>query len=72
LHWTPSGDALTYISTAGGAGNVWLQPIRGGSPRQLTQFRDAEIYSFAWSLDGKQIACVRNIKVFVPMIVRLF
>jgi len=72
LRWTPSGDALTYVSNSGGAANIWLQPFKGGRPHQLPDFKEAAINSFAWSPDGKTIACVRRVKVFVPMIVRLY
>ena len=73
LRWTRTGDGLTYISSAGGAANVWLQPMNGGQPRQVTDFgSESELYSFAWSPDGKKIACVRHAKVFVPMLVRLY
>jgi serine/threonine protein kinase/Tol biopolymer transport system component len=72
LHWTPDGLGLTYVSHANGASNVWLQQLAGGTPRQLTHFKDAEIPSFAWSPDGKRLACVRSTKAYVPVLVRLF
>jgi serine/threonine protein kinase len=72
LRWTPDGLGLTYVSRANGASNVWLQPLAGGAPRQLTHFKDAEMPSFAWSPDGKQLACVRSTKAYVPLLVRLF
>jgi serine/threonine protein kinase/Tol biopolymer transport system component len=72
LRWTPDGSGLSYVSHADGTSNVWLQPLAGGAPRQLTYFKDAELPSFAWSPDGKQLACVRSTKTFVPVLVRLF
>jgi serine/threonine protein kinase len=72
LRWTPDGLGLTYVSRADGASNVWLQSLAGGPPRQLTHFKDAEMPSFAWSPDGKQLACVRSTKAYVPMLVRFF
>jgi eukaryotic-like serine/threonine-protein kinase len=72
LRWTTDSLGLAYVSRADGASNVWIQPLEGGAPHQLTYFKDANILSFAWSTDGKQLACVRMIKAFVPVLVRLF
>jgi serine/threonine protein kinase/Tol biopolymer transport system component len=72
LRWTPDAQGLTYVSHADGASNIWLQPLGGDMPRQLTFFKDAEISSFAWSRGGNQLACVRNIKAYVPVLIRLF
>jgi len=72
LRWTTDGSGLAYVSRADGAANLWLQPLEGGVPQQLTYFKDANILSFAWSPDGKQLACVRMTKAYVPVLVRLF
>jgi Tol biopolymer transport system component len=72
LRWMPDNRGLGYVSHANGASNIWLQMLAGGSPRRLTDFKDAEILSFGWSADGRELVCVRNIKAFVPILVRLF
>ncbi|HET6978688.1 MAG TPA: protein kinase [Pyrinomonadaceae bacterium] len=72
LRWTTDGSGLAYVSRADGTSNVWLQPLEGGPPHQLTYFKDANMLSFAWSPDGKQLACVRMTKAYVPVLVRLF
>jgi len=72
LRWTTDGSGLTYVSRADGASNIWLQRFEGGAPHQLTYFRDANVLSFAWSPDGKQLACVRMTKAYVPVLVKLF
>jgi Tol biopolymer transport system component len=55
--WTPDGHGVAYASE----GNVWIQPIAGGSPRQLTRFADKRpIGSLAWSRDGKRLALTRT------------
>ena len=53
IHWTPSGDAITYLDHANGVANLWLQPISGGTPHRLTNFTSGNIYSFDWSTNGK-------------------
>jgi serine/threonine protein kinase/Tol biopolymer transport system component len=54
--WTPDGRGIAYASQ----GNLWLIPLDGGHPRQLTRFTDTRaIGSFAWSRDGKRLAVAR-------------
>jgi TolB protein len=72
LRWTADGNGLTYISSDDGAANLWAQPLDGAAARRLTDFKDAEIRSFAWSGDGRQLICVRRTKTYTPVIVRLF
>ena len=54
------GSALTYIANRGGASNIWLQPLDGSAPRQLTDFKSDRIYAFDWSRDGKWLALSRG------------
>ena len=72
LRWTPDGKGLAYVSSSSGASNIWIQPLDGGQFRKLTDFKDAEITSFAWSNDGRQIVLVRDTRAYVPVLVRLF
>ncbi|HKR14797.1 MAG TPA: protein kinase [Pyrinomonadaceae bacterium] len=72
LRWTPDGTGLAYVSSASGASNIWLQPLNGGQFRKLTDFKEAEITSFAWSDDGRQVVLVRDTRAYVPVLVRLF
>ena len=60
VRWLPDGRAFGYISTRGGVSNIWLQPVDGGQPKQLTDFKTDVIFSFDWSRDGKQIAYSRG------------
>jgi eukaryotic-like serine/threonine-protein kinase len=62
LGWTPDGRALAYVhSTTGNTLNLYMQPLAGGAPVQLTHF-DSEpsaIIAYAWSRDGKKLAITR-------------
>jgi eukaryotic-like serine/threonine-protein kinase len=58
--FTPDGKAIAFILTRNGAGNIWKQPVTGGSPFQVTNFTGGEMFSFAWSRDGKQLAIERG------------
>ena len=61
LQWSSDGRAITYVNTHAGISNLWSQSVAGGSPRQLTDFKEQRIYGFAWSRDGKQLAISRGV-----------
>lgn len=63
LRWSPDGRALTYIATQQGVSNIWSKPIDGGPARQLTDFTADRIFRFAWSRDGKFLACERGMVI---------
>jgi Tol biopolymer transport system component len=58
--WSPDGQAVDYVATDEGVGNVWRLPLAGGKPRQLTAWKSDFVYRFAWSRDGKQLAASRG------------
>ena len=58
LHWTPDGRGVAYIDGATRQ-NIWVQPLDGGAPRQLTHFTDRSVADFAWSRDGTRLAVAR-------------
>ena len=62
IRWMSDGRALTYIVTRNGVSNIWSQPIDGGPPKQLTDFKSDMIFSYAWSRDGKKLALARGTK----------
>jgi TolB protein len=60
IRWTPDGRGLTYVDAPDGVGNIWLQPLAGGPPKRLTDFKSDRIFRFDWSRDGKQLVCSRG------------
>jgi len=55
--WAPDGRGVAYSRD----GNLWVQALSGGAPRQLTHFTDGRpIRSFAWSRDGQRLAITRS------------
>ena len=60
LRWSPDSRALTYVVSRDGVSNIWSQLIDGGPPRQLTNFTTDRIFRYAWSRDGKHLACERG------------
>src|SRR5439155_21408747 len=49
LRWTPDGRALAYIDTRGGVSNIFAQPLDGGAPKPLTDFKADRIFWFDFS-----------------------
>jgi len=63
LGWTPDGHALTFVhNTTGSTQNVYMQPLAGGTPVQLTHFTSEPglVLAYAWSRDGKKFAITRG------------
>jgi eukaryotic-like serine/threonine-protein kinase len=60
ISWTPDSKGLIYLDSRDGVGNLWLQPLAGGKPRQMTSFSSDRIYSFDWSPNGKQLVVARG------------
>ena len=65
--WSPDGKRLAFLSTRGGASQVWVADIdasgAAGDARRITSLA-TEASSFAWSPDGKSIAFASD--VFPP------
>ena len=53
---SPRGDVFAYIANTTGLPGLWLQPVGGGFPRQLTALADQRVAAFEWSPDGRRIA----------------
>jgi Tol biopolymer transport system component len=60
IQWSPDGKSIIYTSSANNVTNIWSQPLDGRPPKQVTNFNDLFMTSFAWSRDGKQLACTRG------------
>jgi Tol biopolymer transport system component len=60
MRFTPDGKALAFLLTRNRATNIWRQPLAGGNPVQLTKFPSGDMFAFAWSHDGKQLAFSRG------------
>jgi serine/threonine protein kinase len=62
LGWTPDSSAVVYSHTVASARHLYMQPLTGGPPMQLTHFdkEPSAIIAYAWSRDGKKIAITRS------------
>ena len=71
MEWLPGSDGFVFVDLSKGAGNLWLQPLAGGRPRQLTNFDSGEIGSFDVDRKGR-IALARFARVSDLVIIRNF
>jgi hypothetical protein len=53
LRWTRDNKAIGYIESRRGVANLWLQPVDGSPPRQLTRFQGGRVIDFDWSANGQ-------------------
>jgi len=60
IRWTADGKAILYGITRRGVTNLWMQPVDGGAPKQLTNFTSDRIHSFEVSRDGRQLVFSRG------------
>jgi TolB protein len=51
--WMPDGQSIAFLDNSSGILNVWSQPVDGGTPKQLTNYKSEFVTSFAISRDGK-------------------
>jgi Tol biopolymer transport system component len=57
--WARDSKALIYRENQNGVHNLWLQPLDGGKPKQVTNFTSGEFVGWSWSRDYKQLAIAR-------------
>ena len=57
LRWMPDGLAISYRD---GDNGVWRQNLSGGKPTKLPGLPEEQVYSYAWSSDGKLFAVTRG------------
>lgn len=67
VRWTSAGHTLAYLDQATQS-NIWLQPLEGGSPQQLTHFTSGRIAHFAWTRDGARLAVARTLAVTTDIV----
>jgi Tol biopolymer transport system component len=71
LRFTPDGQGVAYIDTAGGVGNIWQQPIAGGARQRVTAFDQGGIDTFAYSHDGRRLAITRATQISDVALIRI-
>jgi serine/threonine protein kinase/WD40 repeat protein len=57
--WSPDGRSVAYVRSENGAYNIWIHSVEGNRSRQLTNFKEDEVFAFDWSADNG-LAVVRG------------
>ncbi|HEV2829988.1 MAG TPA: protein kinase [Pyrinomonadaceae bacterium] len=63
MQWAADGKSILYTMNRNNVTNIWSQPLDGGPAKQVTDFKDNLMSAFAWSRDGKNLACTRGISL---------
>ncbi len=58
--WSPDGRYLAFVANRGAKNQLFLAPLDGGEPRQVTKAKFG-IAQPAWSPDGKRVAYVARV-----------
>jgi Tol biopolymer transport system component len=72
LRWLPDGSGFTYIDYHDGVANLWLQPLSGAEPRQLTHFEAGRIFSYSLAVNGREAIVSRGNPVEDIVLIRNF
>jgi len=62
--WSADGRNLYFMSDRSGSENIWMQPLSGKPPKQLTQFRGGRVVWPTISGDGRTIVFERNFGIW--------
>ena len=54
--WLPDNRGIAFLDARTGTSNVWMQPLSGGRPVQLTDFTNDNVTAFDWSRDNRLVA----------------
>lgn len=60
IRWTPDGRALLLVQNDKQSSNIWMYPVDGSPPRQLTHFESDIIWMFDISPDGTTLILSRG------------
>lgn len=60
IRWTADSRGLYYIDTQNGVSKIWMQPIDGGEPHQITNFTSDRIFRFDYSPEAGKMALTRG------------
>jgi Tol biopolymer transport system component len=60
LRWSRDSRHLTFVDKRSDGDNIFSLSLNGGPPHQMTHLKGAEIFSFDWSPDGKQLVLSRG------------
>jgi len=69
--WLPDNRGVAFLDNRTGVNNVWLQPIGGGKPVPLKDFKSNGVVSYDWSRDNR-LAATRSVESTGIVLIRNF
>lgn len=60
LQWSPDGGGVQYLTTRGGATNVWEQRFTAGTARPITNFISGQIFDFSRTRNGQHLLLAKG------------
>jgi Tol biopolymer transport system component len=63
LSFSPDGNYIYFVhsdKSTTAYGYLYVMPVLGSTPRQVTDFPSGHIFDFAWSRDGKQLLLAKG------------
>jgi Tol biopolymer transport system component len=69
--WLPDNRGIAYLDARTGTANVWMQPLAGGRPVQLTNFTSDNVTAFDWSRDNRLVA-TRSVETTSVVLIKDF
>jgi len=60
LWWEKDGSGLIYAASQAGVTSFYKQSLTGSVPKKLSDLGEEDIFDFAYSPDGQQLAAVRG------------
>ena len=69
--WLPDNRGVAYLDSRTGTTNVWMQPLSGGKPVQLTDFKADSVSAFDWSRDNR-LAASRSVETTGVVLIKDF
>ena len=69
--WLPDNRGIAYLDARTGTTNVWMQPLAGGRPVQLTNFTADHVAAFDWSRDNRLLA-TRSVETTSVVLIKDF
>jgi len=69
--WLPDNRGIAFLDTRTGATNVFMQPLAGGKPVQLTHSTSDHVAAFDWSRDNRLVA-TRSVETTGVVLIRNF
>ena len=69
--WMPDNRGVAFLDTRTGTTNVWMQPLSGGKPVQLTDFNSDGVSAYDWSRDNR-LAATRSVESTSVVLIKNF